>query len=233
MDIAIANGTVDMGLENYRADKIKVKDEKVIRKDKSGADTKYVQMQIYNKPELVSLDKAMTRFQNFQGLVRTEDGSVRAVYEISSKTNPKTGEIQRRFKLESPVKGKTSVFVETTMKEQTKAIDEDDWAQAWQEETAKAPEYNESTLHLLTGTLLPIWDRLPANNTRVMRVLSSDGKQYLCRVIRADEIDGVLKGLEPTAPCRPSPRHRLSMECWGRAGKWYSGTTSCASSAAG
>jgi len=195
MDIAIANGTVDMGLENYRADKIKVKDEKVIRKDKSGADTKYVQMQIYNKPELVSLDKAMTRFQNFQGLVRTEDGSVRAVYEISSKTNPKTGEIQRRFKLESPVKGKTSVFVETTMKEQTKAIDEDDWAQAWQEETAKAPEYNESTLHLLTGTLLPIWDRLPANNTRVMRVLSSDGKQYLGRVIRADEIDGVLKGL--------------------------------------
>lgn len=195
MDIAIANGTVDMGLENYRADKIEVKDEKVIRKDKSGADTKYVQMQIYNKPELVSLAKAKGRYQNFQGIVRTEDGSVRAVYEISSKTDPKTGEIQRRFKLEGPVKGKTSVFVESTLKKQTTPVDKADWAQAWKDETAKAPKYNESTLHLLTGTLLPIWDRLPANNTRVMRVLSSDGKQYLGRVIRADEIDSVLKGL--------------------------------------
>ena len=195
MDVAIANGTVDMGLENYRADKIEVLDEKVVRKDKTGADTKYVQMKTYHKPEIITLAKAKKLYQNFQGLVRTEDGNVRAVYEISSKTDPKTGEIQRRFRLESPVRGKASVFVESTMKKQTKPIDKAEWAQAWKEETAKAPEYNEGTLHLLTGTLLPIWDRLPANNTRVMRVISSDGQQFLGRVIRADEIDGVLKGL--------------------------------------
>lgn len=195
MDVAIANGTVDMGLENYRADKIEVLDEKVVRKDKTGADTKYVQMKTYHKPEIITLAKAKKLHQNFQGLVRTEDGNIRAVYEISSKTDPKTGEIQRRFKLESPVRGKASVFVESTMKKQTKPIDKAEWAQAWKEETAKAPEYNEGTLHLLTGTLLPIWDRLPANNTRVMRVISSDGQQFLGRVIRADEIDGVLKGL--------------------------------------
>lgn len=195
MDVAIANGTVDMGLENYRADKIEVVDEKVVRKDKTGADTKYVQMKTYHKPEIISLAKVKKMHQNFQGLVRTEDGNVRAVFEISSKTDPKTGKIQRRFKLESPAKGKSSVFVEDTMKKQTKPIDKSEWADAWKEETAKVPEYNEGTLHLLTGTLLPIWDRLPANNTRVMRVISSDGQQFLGRVIRADEIDSVLKGL--------------------------------------
>lgn len=195
MDVAIANGTVDMGLENYRADKIEVKDEKVIRKDPSGADTKYVQMTAYNKPELITLSVAKKLHDKFQGLVRLEDGGVRAVYEISSKTNPRTGEVQRRFKLESPVRGKSSVYVEDTMKAKTTAIDKADWTKAWKEETAKAPEYTESTLHLLTGTLLPIWDRLPENNTRVMRVVSSDGKQYLGRVIRADQIDSVLKGL--------------------------------------
>lgn len=195
MDVAIANGTVDMGLENYRADKIEVKDEKVIRKDPSGADTKYVQMTAYNKPELITLSAAKKLHDKFQGLVRLEDGGVRAVYEISSKTNPRTGEVQRRFKLESPVRGKSSVYVEDTMKAKTTAIDKADWTKAWKEETAKAPEYTESTLHLLTGTLLPIWDRLPENNTRVMRVVSSDGKQYLGRVIRADQIDSVLKGL--------------------------------------
>lgn len=195
MDIAIANGTVDMGLENYRADKIDVVDEKTVRKDPTGADTKYVQMTAYRKPEITPFSKVKGAHQNFQGIVRTEDGSVRAVYEISSKTNAKTGEIQRRFKLESPVNGKGSTYVEETLKAQTKPIDEADWKEAWEDEIAKAPEYNTSTLHLLTGTLLPIWDRLPQDNTRVMRVMSSDGRQYLGRVIRPDQIDSVLRGL--------------------------------------
>ena len=192
MDAAIANGTVDMGLENYRADKVEVLDETVIRKDPSGADTRYVQMKVYRKPELIPFSALDTKLRDFKGLVRLEDGGVRAVYEISSKTNEK-GEIQRRFSLESPVRGVRSVYVESTLNEKTTKLNKSEWAQAWTEETAKAPEYNESTLHLLTGTLLPIWNRLPANNTRVMRVVTSDGGQYLGRVIRPDQIDGVLR----------------------------------------
>ena len=192
MDAAIANGTVDMGLENYRADKVEVLDETVIREDPSGADTRYVQMKVYRKPELIPFSALDTKLRDFKGLVRLEDGGVRAVYEISSKTNEK-GEIQRRFSLESPVRGVRSVYVESTLNEKTTKINKSEWAQAWKEETAKAPEYNESTLHLLTGTLLPIWNRLPANNTRVMRVVTSDGGQYLGRVIRPDQIDGVLR----------------------------------------
>lgn len=195
MDVAIQNGTVDMGLENYRADKIEVMDEKVVRQDESGADTKYVQMKTYRKTELEKYADLADWHQNYQGLVRMEDGSVRAVYEISSKTNPRTGEVQRRFKLESPAKGNASTYVEETLKNKTKDIPKGEWKSAWEAEMEKAPEYNEGTLHLLTGTLLPIWDKLPSNNTRVMRVISTDGRQYLGRVIRADQIDGVLRGL--------------------------------------
>lgn len=195
MDVAIQNGTVDMGLENYRADKIEVMDEKVVRQDESGADTKYVQMKTYRKTELEKYADLADWHQNYQGLVRMEDGSVRAVYEISSKTNPRTGEVQRRFKLESPAKGNASTYVEETLKNKTKAIPKGEWKSAWEAEMEKAPEYNEGILHLLTGTLLPIWDKLPSNNTRVMRVISTDGRQYLGRVIRADQIDGVLRGL--------------------------------------
>ena len=192
MDAAIANGTVDMGLENFRADKVEVLDETVIRKDPSGADTRYVQMKVYRKPEIIPFSSLENSDRNFKGLVRLEDGSVRAVYEISSKTTDK-GEVQRRFSLESPVRGTRSVYVENTLKEKTTKINKNEWARAWKSEIEKAPEYSETTLHLLTGTLLPIWNRLPANNTRVMRVVTSDGKQYLGRVIRSDQIDGVLR----------------------------------------
>lgn len=195
MDVAIENGTVDMGLENYKADKIEVIDEKVVRKDKTGANTTYVQMQVSRKPIITDYAHVQDNHPNFQGIVRLEDGSVRAVYEISSKTNDRTGEIQRRYKLESPVRGKFSTYIEETMKTQTKPVDKKEWKAAWNEEISKAPEYDTSTLHLLTGTLLPIWDRLPQDNTRVMRVVSSDGRQYLGRVIRPDQIDGVLRGL--------------------------------------
>jgi hypothetical protein len=193
MDAAIASGSVDMGLENYVADKIEVQDEKVIRTDDSGADTKYVQLTAYKKPDLLTLNQVKDFRGGFQGLVRMEDDSVRAVYEISSKTNAK-GEIERRFRLQSPEVGKSSVYVQSTMDEKTSPIDKKDWTQAWKEETAKAPEYNETKLHLLTGALLPIWNRLPASNTRVMRIVAG-GKQYLGRLIRATDIDSVLRGL--------------------------------------
>lgn len=194
MDVAISNGTVDMGLENYRADRIEVIDETVIRKDESGADTKYVQMRTYKNTALVPFSQVGKGSTPFKGLVRMEDGSVRAVYEISSKTNAR-GEVERRFRLESPVRGISSTYVEKTLNEKTTPIDKAEWKQAWQEETDKAPEYTEGTLHLLTGTLLPIWNRLPDSNTRVMRVISSDGRQYLGRVIPPSQIDSVLRGL--------------------------------------
>lgn len=193
MDAAIASGSVDMGLENYAADKIDVLDEKVIRTDPSGADTKYVQMTAYKKPETLSYQKAITH-TGFQGFVKLSDGAVRAVYPISAKTNTK-GEIEERFKLQSPETEKYSTYVQSTMEKETTAIPKSEWKSAWEAETKKLPEYNETRLHMLTGTLLPIWDRLPTSNTRVMRIVASDGKQYLGRLIRATDIDGVLRGL--------------------------------------
>lgn len=194
LDTAIANGTVDMGLENYRADKIDVVDEKVIRTDKSGADTKYVQMVAYRKPDVVTYGQVEDLSPNFKKLVRMEDGAVAAVYEISSKTNEK-GEVERRYKLQRPQLSRRSTYVESTLKSKTKDIPKREWKSAWETELQKVPEYEQSTIHMLTGTLLPIWNRLPASNTRVMRVVTADGRQYLGRVIPPSQIDGVLRGL--------------------------------------
>jgi predicted RNA methylase len=191
LDAAIANGSVDMGLENYVADKVEVQDEKVIRKDASGADTKYVQMTAYRKSDLIAYSSLKKIRDNFTGLYRMEDGSVRAAYEIASKTGA-DGSIERRFRLQAPQRSKSSVYLLSTMEEKTTAVDKADWKTAWEDETAKAPEFEETKLHMLTGTLLPIWDKLPTSNTRVMRVLA-DGKQYLGRIIKPSDIDGVLK----------------------------------------
>lgn len=189
---AIAAGMVDMGLENYVADKLEVVDEKSIFKDpKTGAETKYVQMTAYNKPQLIPYSELAGR-GDYQGLVRVEDGSVRAVYKMTSKTLS-SGAVTNQYRLLSPVRGKQSTFIQKTLDEKTTPIPKNQAKAAWEEETKKAPEYVETKLHMLTGQLLPVWNKLPADNARVMRVLTEDGT-YLGRLIRPDQIDGVLRG---------------------------------------
>lgn len=189
---AIAAGMVDMGLENYVADKLEVVDEKSIFKDpKTGAETKYVQMTAYNRPQLIPYSELAGR-GDYQGLVRVEDGSVRAVYKMASKTLS-SGAVTNQYRLLSPVRGKQSTFIQKTLDEKTTPIPKNQAKAAWAEETKKAPKYVETKLHMLTGQLLPVWNKLPADNARVMRVLTEDGT-YLGRLIRPDQIDGVLRG---------------------------------------
>ncbi len=193
---AMKDGTLDRGMESYKADKIEVADEKPVYQDENThAETKYVQLKVYNRPTLIPYDSVEDAHLNFMGMYRLKDGSVRAVYKGSTTTDKRTGEVVQKYRLDGPVRGKSSYFVEKTFNEQAEKLPKKEWKKAWEAETQKAPEYVENTLHMLTGTLLPIWSKLPENNTRVMRIVTTDGKQYLGRVISPDQIDSVLRNL--------------------------------------
>lgn len=191
---AIKNGTLDRGLETIKADKIAVIDEKeVYKNENSSTATNYVQLKVSNKPELMSYERIMKNPPD--SMVRLQDGSVRAVYKGLAKTDPKTGKIVKTYLLQSPMRDVFNRYSEKTLNERTTPIPKNEWEKAWAEETKKAPEYIDNTVHMLTGTLLPIWKQLPQNNTRVMRIVTDDGKQYLGRIIDKQEIDGVLRKL--------------------------------------
>jgi len=48
---------------------------------------------------------------------------------------------------------------------------------------------------LIGGTVLPVWDKLPTENVRIYRVLTSDGALLIGRVIPEDKIDATLDKL--------------------------------------
>ena len=197
LEAAIQAGTLDTGMENVKADRIEVVDDKVIREDKNtGAATHYIQAKTYTKPKVVTTVAEMEkRRSGFEGIYRTESGAVKAVYRIADKTT-EWGAIQKQYRLVGPNQGaKNSVWGETTLQTKAEAIDKADWQKEWDAEVKKVPEYNEDTLHMLTGALLPIWNSLPQEgNTKVKRLIAHDGTAYLGRVIDKDDIDGVLKG---------------------------------------
>ena len=199
LEAAIQSGTLDTGMENVKADRIEVVDDKVIRQDKNtGASTHYIQAKTFTKPKVVTTVAEMEqRRSGFEGIYKTETGAVKAVYRIADKTT-EWGAIQKQYRLVGPNQGaKNSVWGEMTLKEKAQLIDKADWQKEWDAEVARVPEFNEDTLHMLTGALLPIWNNLPQEgNTKVKRLLAHDGSTYLGRVIDKDLIDGVLKGFD-------------------------------------
>ena len=58
----------------------------------------------------------------------------------------------------------------------------------WEAECAAVPEFSESSFHIITGLLLPIWDRLPAADMRVYRFETDDGERVIGRLITPEAL---------------------------------------------
>ena len=64
---------------------------------------------------------------------------------------------------------------------------EDRWRALWDAEIEGLPSHTESRLWLVTGLLLPIWDRLPGENMRVRRLATDAGESLLGRVLTPEQ----------------------------------------------
>lgn len=197
-EAAIEAGTLDTGMENVKADKVTVEQDSVVRTDEStGAETKYVRATVFTKPTVIeSVEDAKVFAKNFVGIRRMEDGSVRAVYRISDQTNA-YGVVTKRYRLQSANTVTSNTMSERNMEVKTELVPESEWDSAWAEAVKEVPEYNERTVHMITGALLPIWNKLPEDGVvKAMRLTAEDGTQYLGRIIPPKQIDSVLRQLD-------------------------------------
>ena len=69
--------------------------------------------------------------------------------------------------------------------------DEGHWRMLWNHEIGELPSHRESRFWLAAGLLLPVWDRLPAENMRVRRLTSDDGVALIGRVLDAEQVSAV------------------------------------------
>lgn len=197
-DAAIESGTLDMGMENVKADKIEIGQEETVYTDEStGAETKYIRALVYNKPSVIeSVEDARVYSPNFVDIRRMEDGSVRAVYRIADQTD-NFGRVSKRYRLQSPNTAVSNTMNERNLESKTEKIPEKEWESSWKEAVHDVPEYNENEVHMITGALLPIWNRLPSDGTtKARRITTADGSQYLGRIIPPKQIDAVLRSFD-------------------------------------
>ena len=198
VEAAIARGTLDTGLENYRADSVEIQQEKVVYTDeRSGAETKYYALEIGTRNEPVSFDEAAGEERiPLEGFYQnTKSKRIYAAYKVGTETDD-YGRISDRYRLQ----GRSKSSIQTITK---RDIDEGNWEKVgkeeavaiWEEDLSKMPEMNNTQMHLISGTVLPIWDRLPTGQMRVIRVKTNDNQVLLGRMISERNIDAVLRKL--------------------------------------
>ena len=182
IDGAIASGTYDLGLETLRAESFRVTDRQVIyTHPTTGAETRLLSIteRRRNRPRL--LDEALAELDDPRAVLMTNTRSGRAAVQVpTTSLMLDDGEIERRVRLIRPTE---SQDIASRLMGGTQWVETDRpaFVAAWTAEVAEVPEFTDSTLHVVSGLLLPVWKRLPQDETRVYRLQTDDGERIIGR----------------------------------------------------
>ena len=205
IDGAIASGTYDMGLETLRAESFTVTDRQVIyTHPATGAETRLLTIAERRRNRPVTLDAATAQLDDPRAKLLVNERSGRAAVQIpTTSIMLDDGEIERRVRLIRPMEAQNvplRMMGETHWVE----VDGETFGAAWRAELAEVPEFTDSTLHMVTGLLLPIWKRLPQESSRVYRLHTDEGERIIGRRVSpawaaSASTSGVPAGLTPDA----------------------------------
>lgn len=179
---AVASGTYDMGLETLRAESFTVTGREVIHTHAgTGAETQLLTITERRRNQPMALDAALAMLPSPQAALLVNSLSGRAAVRVpTTSVMLDSGEIAPRIRLIRPMEAQNlplSQMADTHWQE----ANEKTFTDAWVAELAGIPEFSDSTLHMVTGLLLPIWKRLPQDSSRVYRLQTDSGERIIGR----------------------------------------------------
>ena len=123
------------------------------------------------------------------------------------------GTVQARRRLIQP--GSQRTIPVTTLNQNGagwRAVEVDEWRQAWTATCNAMPEFSESRIWLATGVLLPIWNKLPDTDVKVYRLTTDEGEDLIGRLLAPSHVETVRMklGLDITAAGDITPAERMN-----------------------
>ncbi len=179
-------GTLDLGVESINAERITILDRTVIRRDQtSGAETEILRLETEERYKPIPLDRALRILgDDARPIVNRKSGRAALRCSTYSLTDD-DGEIVRRYELLRPTRSermRQDLLLETMWEETS----EEEFSALWQAEVEEMRDKTRtSTLYLVAGLLLPVWDRLPDDHVQVWRLNTDDGQSFLGRIVPA------------------------------------------------
>ena len=182
---AIEAGTHEQGVETIRADSLTVASRETVHvHEASGAVTELVE--IIRRDRLVPLtaDDALA-LRDGRPVVNTRSKRAAVVLPAPSRMF-EDGGVEARVRLVRPA-AREPMAAEELAASNWEDAGGDRWRALWDAEIEGLPSHTESRLWLVTGLLLPIWDRLPGENMRVRRLATDAGERLLGRVLTPEQ----------------------------------------------
>lgn len=185
IESAIAAGVYDKGLETLTADRMTLRDRKLVYTHPvTGAQSHLLTIECMdrNKPMMLAEALQMAARDPRATLMVNGKSGRPAVMIPTRSIMLDDGSVQPRVALIRPM---DELRFEVRQLEETNWEEADNqvFSAAWDAEIASVPEFSTSTLHVVSGLLLPIWKLLPQDYCRVYRLQTDDGERIVGRVI--------------------------------------------------
>jgi predicted RNA methylase len=179
-------GTLDVGIETVSVDSFDVLDDRVIRTDpRSGATTHLLRVDLARRVRPLRLERVLELCASRAGAVPLINGrSGKAALRVPSRSLlSEDGVAIPRFELIRPTR-REYLSCDRLAETHWEPAGDTAFAEAWAQEVREAEaSLRRETIHLATGLLLPVWDKLPDEQVQVIRIAADDGRTLLGREI--------------------------------------------------
>ncbi len=181
---AVAAGTYDLGLETITAESLNVVERRTVYTHPgTGAETQALTVARRDRNRPLSLEEALERGAERRARLLANGKSGHAAVQVPAPSvTLDDGEVERRIRLLRPME-RRAMPLDALAGSNWKEVDEATFSEAWQSEINGLPEFIDSTFHVVTGLLLPIWRRLPDDGCRVYRLQADDGERVIGRLV--------------------------------------------------
>ena len=204
VDNAIKNGTLDRGTQNFKAASIVKEHSEAIAKQ-TGGETQYVRFHVKQKQNPTPFENA-AKIPEFMGFARqNRSGAIVAVRDWTP--IDRNGYSTRRVYLVTPSGG--GPMDATEYQEKYGAIHADQAKAVWDQQVAALPEFKESKLHMITGLMLPVFDRLADDIGDVRQLQTDSGERILGAAIAPGRIDELLSKFRRNTGPRLTETHAV------------------------
>jgi protein strawberry notch len=181
---AIASGTYDLGVETLTAESLTIADRRTLYlHPQTGAETQIFTIRRRERNRPMTLEAALDRAPDPRATLLVNSQSGRAAVEVPAPSLMlDDGRVERRVRLLRPM-DRTAIPLDRLAQTHWQKADKESFARAWEAELAEIPAFTDSELHIVTGLLLPIWRRLPAEHCRVYRLQTDGGERIIGRLV--------------------------------------------------
>jgi hypothetical protein len=209
IEAAIAAGSYDIGVETLTAESFAIAERRTVHTHAAtGAETRCYRVLRKDRNRPLPLAEALEaargaaaltelrrRHPGAGGRLLINEQSHRAAVQVpAASLMHDDGRVEPRTRLIRPMARET-VSLDHFARSHWREALQREFAPLWEAECARVPEFSESGFHIITGLLLPIWDRLPAENMRVYRFETDDGERVIGRLVTPEALARVYEGL--------------------------------------